>query len=147
MADIYRVAETRTGEVWTVDASSPRVAVGRILEGMEGASKKLPVGRELHLAFAITNKGPAVYGYKLTWKRTEAELAELEVSRRAANYYYPPSAWDAIDTVILRSDKPEYDDSFTAVGPSKTTRRAADTEARRLFTETWDRVKSAAATS
>jgi hypothetical protein len=141
MVDIYRVADTNTGEVWTTQASSARVALGRVLTAMKIANGDLRKGRELHLSFTITNKGPAVYGWRLEWRLSVQDLAKLEAERW--DCHYRSLIWaDAISMKIRRTDHQDYDEDFTTVGSWKSTNRAGQEAARAAFDKQLELVRA-----
>ena len=136
MADVYRIANLATGAVYAIEASSPRVALGRMFhypaEKRAISTPNSPGNvAEVVVSYAIENEGPASYAYRVQPSRNERrEHAQMW-------RHNPPSFTDWYEFDIRRADKIAGDpiaQGYTVTGTSRNAAaRAADAAARVLF--------------
>ena len=124
MSNLYRIANLTTGAVYTIEASSPRVALGRAFQ-LPAEQRAISPGRgaEVVFSYAIKNEGPAGYAYRVqaTDDATRARAQSWSVNRQIR-----PSDYFLYE--VQRDDTIADQQGYTTYG---TTREGATREAQR----------------
>ena len=134
MADIYRIPNLNTGAVYHVEASSPRVALGRVFKYRDEARAINPGNDgEVIISYAVKNLGPATYAWRV---QATDDTQRQRAQRWSAS---PPSFRDWYTREVHRTDQiadPIAQGYTVAPGTTrKAAERAALQQAERMFAD------------